>query len=149
MLDIRGFRMMINYGSDKVRFPSPVRVGSRIRAGVELTALEQKAAGYVDTNVALQNPDFAATWQQLHASSVRYAKANWEEYLQFELGNSKAPEAAVRAAANPEGYSEEPFPARAVELLTGTKAFLVEQGSIEEDFELDSWLQRPATGANS
>ena len=96
-----------------------------------------------------KNPDFAATWQQLHASSVLYAKANWEEYLQFELGNSKAPEAAVRAAANPEGYSEEPFPARAVELLTGTKAFLVEQGSIEEDFELDSWLQRPATGANS
>lgn len=45
VLDIRGFRMMINYGSDKVRFPSPVRVGSRIRAGVELTALEQKAAG--------------------------------------------------------------------------------------------------------
>lgn len=45
ILDIRGFSAMINYGSDKVRFPAAVPVGSRIRAGVELTALERKAAG--------------------------------------------------------------------------------------------------------
>ncbi|WP_194860598.1 MaoC family dehydratase [Dietzia sp. SYD-A1] len=45
VLDIRGFRMMINYGVDKVRFPAPVPVGSRIRAGVELTSLQRKSAG--------------------------------------------------------------------------------------------------------
>ena len=45
VMEIRGFRMMINYGTDKVRFPSPVRVGSRVRAGVELTSLERKASG--------------------------------------------------------------------------------------------------------
>jgi acyl dehydratase len=28
--------MAINYGSNKVRFPQPVRVGSRVRAGVEV-----------------------------------------------------------------------------------------------------------------
>ncbi|WP_439029856.1 ABC transporter substrate-binding protein [Gordonia terrae] len=95
-----------------------------------------------------KNPEFASTWRQLHAASVRYAKAHWDDYLAFELGNSRAPEAAVRAAANPQGFSEEPFPAPALELLTGTKAFLVEQGSIKSDFELDSWLQRPAAGAN-
>ena len=31
-----GFEMAVNYGLDKVRFPSPVRVGKRIRAGAEL-----------------------------------------------------------------------------------------------------------------
>jgi acyl dehydratase len=31
-----GFSMGINYGADRVRFPAPVPVGSRIRAGVEL-----------------------------------------------------------------------------------------------------------------
>lgn len=45
ILDIRGFSAMINYGSDKVRFPAPVPVGSRVRAGVELTALSRKPSG--------------------------------------------------------------------------------------------------------
>lgn len=45
IMEIRGFRMMINYGVDKVRFPAPVPVGSRIRAGIELTSLERKSAG--------------------------------------------------------------------------------------------------------
>jgi acyl dehydratase len=33
---VDGIKMGINYGSNKVRFPSTVPVGSRIRAGVEL-----------------------------------------------------------------------------------------------------------------
>ena len=45
VMEIRGFRMMINYGTDKVRFPAPVPVGSRIRAGVELASLEHTGAG--------------------------------------------------------------------------------------------------------
>lgn len=45
VMEIRGFRMMINYGVDKVRFPAPVPVGSRIRAGIELTSLERKSSG--------------------------------------------------------------------------------------------------------
>jgi len=95
-----------------------------------------------------KNPEFAATWQKLHAVAVSYAKAHWDEYLQFELANSKSPEAAVRAAANPDGYSEDPFPAQAVELLTGTKAFLVEQGSIKSDFDLETWFQRTSGDEN-
>ena len=31
LLEIKGVRMSINYGLDRVRFPSPVKVGSRIR----------------------------------------------------------------------------------------------------------------------
>ncbi|MFS4490831.1 MaoC family dehydratase [Dietzia kunjamensis] len=45
VMEIRGFAMMINYGVDKVRFPAPVPVGSRIRAGIELTSLERKSSG--------------------------------------------------------------------------------------------------------
>jgi len=36
ILDARGFRMSVNYGTEKVRFPSPVPVGSRVRAGATL-----------------------------------------------------------------------------------------------------------------
>lgn len=45
ILDIRGFSMMINYGLEKVRFPAAVPVGSRIRAGIELTSLQRKSSG--------------------------------------------------------------------------------------------------------
>ncbi|MEV0614444.1 MaoC family dehydratase [Nonomuraea sp. NPDC050404] len=31
LLDVRGVSMSINYGLDRVRFPSPVKVGARIR----------------------------------------------------------------------------------------------------------------------
>ncbi|WP_295647596.1 MaoC family dehydratase [uncultured Dietzia sp.] len=44
VMEIRGFGMMINYGLDKVRFPAAVPVGSRIRAGIELTSLQRKSS---------------------------------------------------------------------------------------------------------
>ena len=36
IIEISGFRMGVNYGTEKVRFPSPVPVGSRVRAGATL-----------------------------------------------------------------------------------------------------------------
>jgi acyl dehydratase len=36
ILEITGFRMGVNYGTEKVRFPAPVPVGSRVRAGATL-----------------------------------------------------------------------------------------------------------------
>jgi acyl dehydratase len=38
IVEITGFRMSVNYGTDKVRFPAPVPVGSRVRAGATLDA---------------------------------------------------------------------------------------------------------------
>lgn len=41
----------VNYGTDRVRFPSPVPVGSRIRAGAEITAVEEVSGGLQTTIV--------------------------------------------------------------------------------------------------
>ncbi len=50
-----GVKLGINYGSDKVRFPSPVPVGSRLRAGVELLRVVPNAMGYqVATRVTIE-----------------------------------------------------------------------------------------------
>ncbi|WP_100501922.1 MaoC family dehydratase [Geodermatophilus chilensis] len=38
IVEIEGFRMGVNYGTEKVRFPSPVPVGSRVRAGATLAS---------------------------------------------------------------------------------------------------------------
>jgi len=42
---VDGVTMGINYGTSKVRFPAPVRVGSRLRLGVTLLAVEDVASG--------------------------------------------------------------------------------------------------------
>jgi len=43
--EVRGVRMGINYGLNRVRFPGPVRSGSRIRARVALDSLKEFAGG--------------------------------------------------------------------------------------------------------
>jgi acyl dehydratase len=49
---VRGVAMGINYGTDKVRFPAPVPVGSRIRAQATLTGAEE-VTGAVQARVTV------------------------------------------------------------------------------------------------
>lgn len=41
IFEIGGVRMILNYGVNRVRFPAPVRVGSRVRMASELVALKE------------------------------------------------------------------------------------------------------------
>jgi len=45
LLRVEDASRTINYGLDRVRFPAPVPVGSRVRLGVELNSLEQVSGG--------------------------------------------------------------------------------------------------------
>jgi acyl dehydratase len=45
VVEFRGIRRGLNYGLDRVRFMSPVPVGSRLRAGVELVGGAQIDGG--------------------------------------------------------------------------------------------------------
>jgi acyl dehydratase len=45
LLQVEGVSMGINYGLDRVRFPAPVPVGSRIRAGAELAEVTDVGGG--------------------------------------------------------------------------------------------------------
>ena len=42
---VEGVSMGVNYGANRVRFPSPVPVGSRLRAGAKLLSVEPVAGG--------------------------------------------------------------------------------------------------------
>lgn len=42
---VEGVRMTLNYGLNKVRFPSPVAVGSRVRAGIRLASTQRTDRG--------------------------------------------------------------------------------------------------------
>jgi acyl dehydratase len=45
IFDVRGLRMAVDYGSNKVRFPAPVPADSRIRASADLVAVTRGASG--------------------------------------------------------------------------------------------------------
>jgi acyl dehydratase len=45
ILSVKGISMAVNYGAGKVRFPSPVPVGAKLRLGAELQSVEDVAGG--------------------------------------------------------------------------------------------------------
>jgi acyl dehydratase len=51
LIEVPGASTGVNYGTGRVRFPSPVPVGSRVRAGAEITAVEEIAGGVQTTIV--------------------------------------------------------------------------------------------------
>jgi len=51
ILEVRGIAMGVNYGADRLRFPAPVPVGSRIRGVGELVEASQMKGGAVQAKV--------------------------------------------------------------------------------------------------
>ena len=68
ILEVRDVRTMVNYGLNRVRFPSPVPSGSKIRAHATLTAFEAIPGGAqltIDILVERQGSDKPACVAQL------------------------------------------------------------------------------------
>ena len=51
IVEVRGISMGVNYGADRLRFPAPVKVGSRVRGGGELVGAEQTKDGGVQATI--------------------------------------------------------------------------------------------------
>ena len=49
LLQVPGASAGVNYGTGKVRFPAPVRVGSRVRGGAEIASVEDIPGGLQTT----------------------------------------------------------------------------------------------------
>jgi acyl dehydratase len=46
LLESNGFKLAVNYGWNKIRFPAPVPAGSRIRASVEAVSVDDVGGGW-------------------------------------------------------------------------------------------------------
>jgi acyl dehydratase len=58
LLDVTGVTTKVNYGLDKVRFPAPVKVGSRIRMSAVIAEVDEIPGGYqlvVDQTIEIEN----------------------------------------------------------------------------------------------
>jgi acyl dehydratase len=53
VVTVTGMTMGLNYGLNKLRFPSPVPVGSKLRMGAELSGVEDVAGGGVQATIDL------------------------------------------------------------------------------------------------
>ena len=53
IVQVRGIAMGINYGADRLRFPAPVPVGSRIRGRAEIISAEDTKDGAVQAKVRI------------------------------------------------------------------------------------------------
>jgi acyl dehydratase len=52
---VDGFQMVVNYGANRLRFPAPVPVDARIRAGVQLVSMSPGPSGHqVVTRVTVE-----------------------------------------------------------------------------------------------
>jgi acyl dehydratase len=51
IVQVRGIAMGINYGADRLRFPAPVPVGVKVRAGAELLEVEETRDGAVQAKL--------------------------------------------------------------------------------------------------
>ena len=51
IIEVHGIAMGINYGCDRLRFPAPVPVGSRIRGGAEILEVQQAKDGSFQSKV--------------------------------------------------------------------------------------------------
>jgi acyl dehydratase len=53
VIDVQGIVMAINYGMDRVRFPAPAPVGSKLRGVGELTAAKTLEGGAVQATIRI------------------------------------------------------------------------------------------------
>ena len=51
IIEVHGISMGVNYGADRLRFPAPVPVGSRVRGSAELLAAERTKDGAVQATI--------------------------------------------------------------------------------------------------
>lgn len=89
------------------------------------------------------SPEFAKAWNEARSKALEDVKKHPDEYYRFlaELQNTKVE--YVKQVSPIERIKEVPFTEEGVQLLEGTKAFLLEEKLAETDFSLDDWLIRP------
>jgi sulfonate transport system substrate-binding protein len=89
-----------------------------------------------------ENPKFLSVWDATRTKAVKDLKEHGEEYFQYGANVSQQDLDVVKESVPLNNIREESFPEEGIELLEGTKQFLVDQKLIKKDFELEEWILR-------
>ncbi|MGM3307145.1 ABC transporter substrate-binding protein [Anabaena sp. WFMT] len=87
-----------------------------------------------------KHPNLPQTWNQIKQASVKDIKTNSEAYYKFHADVSGYPLDVVKDSFPLTQFPEEALPTNGVQLLEGTKQFLVSQKLAKSDFQLNDWI---------
>lgn len=84
-------------------------------------------------------PQLPAAWNAARQAAVAQISADWPAYYRFHAQVSGFPQASIEASYTAQQFQPEAFPASGLQLLQGTKEFLLEQRLIRRDFDIKQW----------
>jgi NitT/TauT family transport system substrate-binding protein/sulfonate transport system substrate-binding protein len=94
----------------------------------------------VATDKALERwPALPAAWHRARSAALQAIRRDPAAYHAFHARTTGFPLAAVQASYPLEQFPDQPFPATGLQLLAHTKAFLLEQRLVRQDFDLTQW----------
>lgn len=94
----------------------------------------------VTENYLSKFPDFAAIWNQARLKALQDLKAHPDEYYQFLAELNHTTIDLVKRTLPIEAIKDVPFTDEGIQLLNGTKKFLVDEKLAAKDFELNDWI---------
>jgi sulfonate transport system substrate-binding protein len=90
------------------------------------------------------DPDLVEGWNEARTAALELIAEDPEPYYDFQQPILDVPRELVpELEERLEGYPTEPFTDEGLELLEGTKQFLVDTGAAQSDFAIDEWQYIP------
>lgn len=94
----------------------------------------------IGTNAFIkENPKFLEVWRATRTTAIKDLKENLDAYYKYYAEVSKQDLDVVIASYSEKVFNEESFPEEGLSLLEGTKAFLVEEELMRNDFSIEDW----------
>lgn len=87
----------------------------------------------------VSQPGFGAAFQAARDQGARELHAHPDDYYAFYLTTTAFNDAVVRESYPLAVHPLESFPKQGLELLEGTKAFLLKNGLAKDDFDISAW----------
>jgi len=103
------------------------------------TGLVGSSVTVLTKQFAEATPDFSTAWNDLRAESVADLKKNLDAYYAFHAETVHVPIEIAKVSYPQSLFMGEPLSAPGLELLEGTKRFLVQQKLAQSDFSISDW----------
>jgi sulfonate transport system substrate-binding protein len=132
---------------DIAAYAAPIQTAPvMVAKGARVLDRASDHAGLVGSSVTVltkqfaeASPDFATAWNDLRAESVADLKKNLEAYYAFHAETVHVPVEIAKISYPQSLFVGEPLSAAGLELLEGTKRFLVQQKLAQSDFSVSEW----------
>ncbi|MCW3059150.1 MAG: aliphatic sulfonate transporter substrate-binding protein [Capsulimonas sp.] len=102
--------------------------------------LQGTSVTVVTEDYLAKHPQFPTVWNKAHLAAVSDVLAHPSAYYQFEADVTKQPLSVVKLSSSVSRFTRQPFTERGLQLLSGTKAFLIDQRLARQDFDVKAWI---------